>query len=87
MRILYRQSNGVVCVVIPAPKILTQENPDTGQLWTVEDIAKKDVPTGYKYKIVEDSEIPTDRSFRGAWTVDESDLTDGVGADYGITKE
>ena len=87
MRILYKQSNGVVCVVIPAPKILLEINPDTEQLWTVEDIAKKDVPTGYKYKIVEDSDIPTDRSFRGAWTVDESDLTDGVGADYGITKE
>ena len=88
MRILYKHSaDGVVSVIVPAPKILLEINPDTGQLWTVEDIAKKDVPTGYKYKIVEDSEIPTDRSFRGAWTVDESDLTDGVGADYGITKE
>ena len=44
------------------------------------EIAKKDVPTGKKYKIVEDSEIPTDRSFRDAWVVDESDLTDGVGS-------
>ena len=87
MRILYKQSNGVVSVVCPAPKILLEINPDTGQLWTIEDIAKKDVPTGYKYKIVEDSDIPTDRSFRDAWTVDESDLTDGVGADYGITAE
>ena len=88
MRILYKHSaDGVVSVIVPAPKILLEINPDTGQLWTVEDIAKKDVPTGYKYKIVEDSDIPTDRSFRGAWTVDESDLTDGVGADYGITKE
>ena len=87
MRILYKQSNGVVCVVVPAPKILLEINPDTEQLWTVEDIAKKDVPTGYKYKIVEDSDIPPDRSFRDALTVDEADLTDGVGADYGITKE
>ena len=88
MRILYKHSaDGVVSVIVPAPKILLEINPDTGQLWTVEDIAKKDVPTGYKYKIVEDSEIPTDRSFRDAWTVDETDLTDGVGADYGITKE
>ena len=80
MRILYRQSNGVVCVVIPAPKILLEINPDTEQLWTVEDIAKKDVPTGSKYKIVENEEVPTDRSFRDAWTVAESDLTDGVGS-------
>ncbi len=88
MRILYKHSaDGVVSVIVPAPKILLEINPDTGQLWTVEDIAKKDVPTGYKYKIVEDSEIPTDRSFRDAWIVDETDLTDGVGADYGVTEE
>tara|TARA_R100000734_G_C3297647_1_gene88663 strand:+ start:490 stop:720 length:231 start_codon:yes stop_codon:yes gene_type:complete len=46
---------------------------------TVEEIAKKCVPTGKKYKIVDVADIPTDRSFRNAWTVDESDLTDGVG--------
>jgi hypothetical protein len=87
MRILYKQSNGVVCVVIPAPKILLEINPDTEQLWTVEDIAKKDVPTGYKYKIVDVTDVSADRSFRNAWTVDEADLTDGIGADYGVTEE
>ena len=87
MRILYKQSNGVVCVVVPAPKILLEINPDTEQLWTVEDIAKKDVPTGYKYKIVDVTDVSADRSFRNAWTVDEADLTDGIGADYGVTEE
>ena len=38
------------------------------------------MPSGYKYKIVEDSDVPIDRSFRNAWTVDESDLTDGTGS-------
>ena len=56
------------------------KNPDTGKIWTIEEIAAKTVPTGYKYKIVEDSDVPTDRSFRNAWTVDEADLTDGVGS-------
>ncbi|MDH2644772.1 MULTISPECIES: hypothetical protein [Acinetobacter] len=46
---------------------------------TIDEIAKKDVPTGVKYKIVEDSEVLTDRTFRDAWTVDEATLTDGVG--------
>jgi hypothetical protein len=32
------------------------------------------------YKIVDASEIPTDRQWRDFWTVDEADLTDGVGA-------
>ena len=35
---------------------------------------------GLKYKIVEDSVIPSDRSFRDAWEVDEAELTDGVGS-------
>jgi hypothetical protein len=26
------------------------------------------------------SEVPTDREFRNAWTIDEAELTDGVGA-------
>jgi hypothetical protein len=47
---------------------------------TVEEIAAKDVPTGLPYKIVDVADIPTDRSQRAAWTVDEADLTDGVGS-------
>jgi hypothetical protein len=47
---------------------------------TIDEIALKDVPTGSPFAIVEDSEIPTDRTFRDAWTVDDSILTDGVGA-------
>ena len=46
----------------------------------MEDLAQKDVPTGLKYKIVEDSVISSDRTFRSAWEVDEAELTDGVGA-------
>lgn len=69
MRILYKTPEGSVAVMRP-----TQE-------WsgTMEELAQKDVPTGLKYKIVEDSVIPTDRSFRDAWEVDEAELTDGVG--------
>ena len=83
MKIVYKHDNGMVRILIPAPKILTETNPATGKLWTVEELALKDVPKGYKYKIVQDSDVPTDSSFRNAWSVDDSDLTDGVGADYG----
>ena len=70
MRIIYRTEEGTVVVV------------SASQEWTgtMEELAQKDVPTGLKYKIVEDSVIPSDRSFRNAWEVDEADLTDGVGA-------
>lgn len=46
-------------------------------------VALKDVPFGQPYKIVDVEDIPTDRSTRAAWTVDEAELTDGHGADWG----
>ena len=74
MKIIYKTSEGTVSVIIPTSE------------WSgsMEELAQKDVPTGLKYKIVEDSVIPTDRSFRNAWEVDEAELTDGVGANYGV---
>ena len=68
-RIIYQNDTGGVAVLTPA---------DCGL--TIEQIAAKDVPTGKPYKIVDVSEIPTDREWRNEWTVDEADLTDGVGA-------
>tara|TARA_R110000796_G_scaffold116922_2_gene229567 strand:+ start:699 stop:911 length:213 start_codon:yes stop_codon:yes gene_type:complete len=70
MRIIYKTLENTVSVLLPSPN------------WsgTMEELAQKDVPTGLKYKIVEDSDIPSDRSFRNAWEVDEAELTDGVGA-------
>lgn len=68
---------GGICIIVPTDNCI---NPDTGNLFTLEEIAKKDVPTGAKYKIVPIADIPTDRSFRDAWTTSESNLTDGVGS-------
>ena len=76
-KIIDKQDSGVLAVITP---ILTETNPVTGNPFTIEEIAAKDVPTGKKYKIVEDSDIPSSRNFRIAWTVDESDLTDGEGS-------
>lgn len=69
MKIIYKTKDGNVAVMHPSPEW-------TG---TLEELAKKNVPTGLKFKIVEDEVIPTDRSFRNAWEVDEAQLTDGVG--------
>ena len=71
MKIIYKNETGGVSVVYPTEEALS--------FMTIEDIAKKDVPTGIAYSIVEDSFIPTDRIYRDAWIVDESILTDGVG--------
>lgn len=60
-RIIYPNNEGGVCVVIPAP--------DCGL--TIQEIATKDVPAGKPYKIVDISEIPSDRTFRNAWEYEE----------------
>jgi hypothetical protein len=72
--IIYKQDNGVLAVIRPTVEAL--------ELYGIEAIAAKDVPAGKPYKIVDASEIPTDRSQRNAWTVDDAELTDGVGAEY-----
>ena len=56
-RIIYPTDEGGVAVIIPAP--------DCGL--TIEQIASKDVPLGKPFKIVDVSDIPTDRTFRSAW--------------------
>jgi ribosomal protein S12 len=68
-RIIYQNDTGGVSIIVPC---------DCGL--TIEEIAAKDVPTGVPYKIVDVADIPTDREWRNEWTVDEADLTDGVGA-------
>jgi hypothetical protein len=72
-RIIYPTDDGGVAILIPAPECLVEH--------TIEEIAAKDVPHNKPYKIVDVADIPTDRTFRGAWTVNEEDLTDGVGAE------
>tara|TARA_R100000152_G_C6781735_1_gene216968 strand:+ start:6757 stop:6966 length:210 start_codon:yes stop_codon:yes gene_type:complete len=51
----------------------------TGDL-SVEETALKDVPSGVKYKIIDASDLPSDRDFRNAWEYDFSTNFDGVGA-------
>ena len=68
-RIIYNQDNGIVAIIVPNEKYDL----------SVEAIAKKDVPSGKKYKIVDVSEVSSDRTFRNAWEIDVAELTDGVG--------
>ena len=75
-RIIYRTDEGGVAVIVPADEALRSH--------TIQEIAEKDVPAGKPFKIVDVSDIPSDRTFRGAWEVDEATLTDGVGADRSV---
>jgi len=71
-RIIYKTESGGVAVLVP-----------TGEL-SLEETAAKDVPSGRPFAIVDAADIPSDRTFRDAWEIDEAELTDGVGADYGV---
>lgn len=59
-RIIYATDDGGVAVIIPAPNCGL----------TIQEIAVKDVPHGRQYQIVTESEIPSDRTFRNAWTLE-----------------
>ena len=60
-RFLYTDDNGNLCIFAPA---------DNCGL-TLEQIKDKDCPSGKTVYTVSKSTIPTDRSFRDAWTYTE----------------
>ena len=60
-RFLYTDDEGNLCIVIPA---------DNTNL-TLDQIKDKDCPSGKTVYTVNKSAIPTDRSFRNAWTYTE----------------
>ena len=72
--IIYKQDNGQVAIVQPIQEVI--------DLYGLDAIAKKDVPSGKAYKIVDVSSLPTDFTFFDAWTIDENLLTDGTGSEH-----
>ena len=58
-RIIYKTSDTGVAVIVPTPEYL--------ETHTIEELAAKDVPAGAEFKIVNTSDIPSDRTFRDAW--------------------
>jgi len=57
-RIIYNNDEGGISIIVPT---------DNCGL-TVEQIKDKDVPSGTTSYIIDKSDVPTDRSFRNAWT-------------------
>lgn len=58
-RIIYKTAEGGVAILIPTAEWLESH--------TIEELAEKDVPAGVEFKIVNTSDIPSDRTFRDAW--------------------
>ena len=60
-RIVYLEEDGSISILCPS---------DNTSL-TVEEIRAKDVPDGLTSFIIDKTDVPTDRSFRDAWTYTE----------------
>ena len=64
-RFIYPRADGTMAVFIPAPKFIAEL---TG---TIDEklihIADKQLPTGTKYELIDESTDLSDRTFRNAW--------------------
>lgn len=70
MRIIYPNTGGGVSIIHPCGSL------------PIEQVARKDVPAGVPYLIIDAADIPADRTFRDAW---EADFSNPHG--YGIGPE
>jgi hypothetical protein len=74
--IVFKQDSGVLAVVHPSAEALLK--------YGIEAIARKDVPAGKPFRIMELADIPTDRALRNAWTIDDALLSHGVGSELSV---
>lgn len=76
MRILHSNGDGGLAVTIPAPKYMQHlrvtANREVTDAEIMAHIAQKDLPNGRAFEVVEDSDVPSDRTFRNAWEHDTS---------------
>lgn len=80
MLIVYQNQDNTICILSPAPGILNK--------YSIEMLALKDVPEGFPFWIVNETEIPIDRTFREAWEIpNEWDVPDGYGSEFNSFEE
>jgi len=90
MKILHDDGQGGVAIVIPAPNYVAavmKANPLMTEADVVAYIAQKDVPANVAHEIVEDADIPTDRTFRNAWEHDTTAAPEKVRTNMVKAKE
>lgn len=63
-KIIFKNKDNSIGIITPTDEALS--------FVTIKQIAEKDVPHNLPYWIVNESDIPTDRTFRSAWEIDES---------------
>ncbi len=58
-RIIYQTDDGGVAVIVPSPEYMADH--------TIEELADKNVPDGKAYQIIDEADVPSNRTFRNAW--------------------
>ena len=63
-KVVYLKSDGTLSIIHPVD----------GEIET----AKKSLPSGVNFEVIEDSKIPTDRTFRNAWTIEGTSIKEDL---------
>lgn len=84
LRGIYKNDDGSLSIIVPTQEVL---NMFSTELEALQKVCKKDVPFGKKFVILDESILPESREFRNAWTIDDAELTDGVGGELNIFEE
>lgn len=80
MLIIFQNQDLSICILSPAPGML--------ETHSLESLGMKDVPEGLPFWIVDESEIPADRTFREAWEVPQDwGPPDGYGSQFNTFEE
>lgn len=73
-KIIFKNQDNSIGIITPTEEVM--------KFATLLEVAEKDVPHNLPYWIVKDTVIPTDRTFRSAWEIDESlGKPDGFGGE------
>ena len=73
---IYRNTDGTVAVIIPSEEVL--------QTVGLKAVMEKDVPQDLPYWLVMDTDIPSDRTDRNSWILENMPKPDGFG---GVSNE
>lgn len=62
--VIFEQNDGSVAILYPVTECI--------DIYGIDALAKKDVPPGLQYWIVDAESVPTDRAYRDAWRIDHA---------------
>lgn len=77
--IVFKNEDNSIGIIHPTQEVLGK--------YTYKQIAEKDVPAGLPYIIINKTDLPETRTFRGAWELPTDTKFDGVGSESYTFKE